>query len=54
MSATVKQKTGFEKCHIAPGGKLEKGHLALDVKMTNEIICDHLWDKLYPPFCNLL
>jgi hypothetical protein len=31
-------------------GEIEKGHLALEVKITNEIICDHVWDKLYPPF----
>jgi hypothetical protein len=28
----------------------EKGHLASEVKVANEIACDHVWDKLYPPF----
>jgi hypothetical protein len=47
-------KTGFEECHIAPGARPEKGHLAPEVKMPNEIICGHVWDKLYPHFCNPL
>jgi hypothetical protein len=52
MSATVKQtnKTPkFGECHITPGVKPEKGHLTLEVKMANEIIYDHIWDKVYPP-----
>jgi hypothetical protein len=51
MCATVKQKkTGFEVCQVAPGVRPEKGHLTPEVKMVNEIVCDHVWDKLYPPF----
>jgi hypothetical protein len=50
MSATVKQKkTGFEECHLAPGMRPEKGHLTPEVKMANEIVCDHVWDKLHTP-----
>jgi hypothetical protein len=57
MSATMKQtnkKTGFKECQVAPEVRPEKGHLAQEVKMANEIICDHVWDKLCPHFCNLL
>jgi hypothetical protein len=59
MSATVKQtKTGFEECHMALGVRPEKGHLALEVKMASETVCDQVWDKLLPTpppnFCNLL
>jgi hypothetical protein len=51
-SETNKQtkKNRFEECHIGPGVKPEKGHLAPEVKMANEIVCDHVWDKLYLPF----
>jgi hypothetical protein len=28
----------------------EKGHLTPEVKTVNEIVCDYVWDKLYPPF----
>jgi hypothetical protein len=45
-SETNKQKNGFEKCHVAPGVRPEKGNLILKVKMANEIVCDHVWDKL--------
>jgi hypothetical protein len=45
---------GFEECHVAPGVRPEKGHLAPEVNMANEIVCDHVWDKLYPHFYNLL
>jgi hypothetical protein len=53
MSATVRQtnkqnKTRFEECHIASGMRPEKGHLAPEVTMANEII----WDKLHPYFCS--
>jgi hypothetical protein len=52
MSTTVKQqqqqKNRFEKCQVAPGQRLQKGYLAPEVKTANEIICDHVWDKLYP------
>jgi hypothetical protein len=27
----------------------QKGHLAPEVKVANEIACDYVWDKLYPP-----
>jgi hypothetical protein len=50
MSATVKQKNGFEECQVAPEVRPEKGHLTPEVKMGNEII----WDQLDPHFCNLL
>jgi hypothetical protein len=29
---------------------IEKDYLAPEIKIANEIICDHVWDKLYPPF----
>jgi hypothetical protein len=48
-SETNKQKNGFEECQVAPGGRPEKGHLAPEVKMANEIARDHVWDKLDPP-----
>jgi hypothetical protein len=35
---------------ILHGVKPEKGHLAPEVKVANEIACDHVWDKLYPSF----
>jgi hypothetical protein len=53
MSATVKQnkaKQGFEEYQVAPGVRPEKGHLTPVVKIANELICEHIWDKLYPPF----
>jgi hypothetical protein len=41
---------------MLPGVRSEKGHFAPEVKVANEITCDYVWDKLYPPlnFCNLL
>jgi hypothetical protein len=36
------EKNRFEKCHVAPGVRPE-------VKMANEIVCNHVWDKLYSP-----
>jgi hypothetical protein len=30
--------------------KPEKGHFIPEVKIANEIICDYIWDKLYPAF----
>jgi hypothetical protein len=45
-----KKNPGFEECHIAPRVRPEKGHLVPEVQMANEIVCDHVWDKLYPPF----
>jgi hypothetical protein len=50
---TTTKKTGFEGCQVAPGLRPEKGHLTPEVKIANEIICDHVRDKLYPHFCNL-
>jgi hypothetical protein len=44
------EKNRFEECHLAPGVRPEKSHLAPEVKMTNEIVCDQVWDKLYPQF----
>jgi hypothetical protein len=32
----------------------EKSRLNPDVKMANDIVCDHVRDKLDPYFCNLL
>jgi hypothetical protein len=49
-SKTKQNKNGFEECHIAPGGRPEKGHLASEVKIANDIICDCVWKKLYPSF----
>jgi hypothetical protein len=50
MSATIKQQqqqqNGFEECQVAPGARPEKGHLAPEVKTANEIICEHVGDKL--------
>jgi hypothetical protein len=39
---------------MSPGVKPDKCYLALWVKMANEVACDHVGDKLYPPFLNLL
>jgi hypothetical protein len=47
------KKNGFGECHVAPGVRPEKDYLAPEVKMTSEIVCDHVWDKLSPPFCNM-
>jgi hypothetical protein len=35
---------------MSPGVRPEKGHLTTEVKVANEIVCDRVWDKLYPPF----
>jgi hypothetical protein len=32
------------------GVRPDKGHLIPEVKIANEIICEHVWDKLYLPF----
>jgi hypothetical protein len=35
----------------------EKDHFTPEVKAANEITCDYVWNKLYPPhtrICNLL
>jgi hypothetical protein len=52
MSVMVKQrkKTGFEEGHMAPGVRLGNDNLAPEVKTANEIVCHHVWDKVYPPF----
>jgi hypothetical protein len=34
---------------MSPGVRPEKGRLTPVVKIANEIVCDHMWDKLYPP-----
>jgi hypothetical protein len=46
MSATMKQTN--KKQISGPGLRPEKGQLTPDVKIANEIVCDHVWDKLYP------
>jgi hypothetical protein len=46
MSATVKQrKTGAGECNLETRG----GSPCPEVKAANEITCDYVWDKLYPP-----
>jgi hypothetical protein len=40
------KKTGFEECQVAPRARPEKGQLTPEVKTDNEIICDHVWEKL--------
>jgi hypothetical protein len=45
-SKTNRQNNRFEECHRAPGMRPEKGHLTPEVKIANEIVCDHGWDKL--------
>jgi hypothetical protein len=45
MDATIKQ-TKTDLRNVRP----DKGHLAPEVKLANEIVCNHVWDKLYPPF----
>jgi hypothetical protein len=42
-------KNRFEECQVAVGTRSEKGHFTPQVKIANEIICDHVWDKLFPP-----
>jgi hypothetical protein len=39
-----KKKNRFEECHITPGERPEKGLLAPEVKMANEIVYAHVWD----------
>jgi hypothetical protein len=34
-------KQTFEKCQV-PGARPEKGHLIPEVKIVNEITCDHV------------
>jgi predicted membrane protein len=47
-SETNKQKKWI--WGMSPGVRPEKGHLTPEVKMANEIACDHVWDKLYSSF----
>jgi hypothetical protein len=35
---------------MSPEVRPEKDHLATEVKVSNAIACDHVWEKLYPPF----
>jgi hypothetical protein len=35
---------------MSPGVRPEKGHLDLEVKIANEVVCNHVLDRLYPPF----
>jgi hypothetical protein len=35
-------KIRLEECQVAPGMRPEKSHLAPEVKMSNEIVCDHV------------
>jgi hypothetical protein len=35
---------------LSPGVIPEKGLITPELKVANEIACDHVWDKLYPPF----
>jgi hypothetical protein len=35
---------------LLPGVIPEKGHIAPEFKMANEITCNCVWDKLYPTF----
>jgi hypothetical protein len=44
------EKNGFEECQAAHGVRPEKGHLAPESKMANGKVCDHVLDKLHPPF----
>jgi hypothetical protein len=34
---------------MSPAVRPEKGHLAPEVKMAYEIVCDLVWEKLNPP-----
>jgi hypothetical protein len=46
MSATVKLRKP-ELGNVTWRSK--KGHLTPEVKTANEITCDYVWDKLFPP-----
>jgi hypothetical protein len=35
-------KIRLEECQVAPGMRPEKSHLAPEVKMSIEIVCDHV------------
>jgi hypothetical protein len=44
-------KNRFEEYQVAPGVRPEKGHLAPQFKIANEIICDHYGSSCtFPPF----
>jgi hypothetical protein len=47
-NSETNKKNGFEECQVTPGVRPEKGHPSPEVKIANEIICDHVWDKRYP------
>jgi hypothetical protein len=47
---TNQKKTGFEEFKIAPGVRPKKVPPSPEVKMANEIVFDHVWDKLNPSF----
>jgi hypothetical protein len=47
-SKTNKQKNRI--LGMSTGVRPEKGHLAPEVKMATETVCDYVWDKLYLPF----
>jgi hypothetical protein len=49
-NSEITKNTGFEEYQVASGVRPEKGHLTPEVKMANEIVCDHVRDRLYPPF----
>jgi hypothetical protein len=40
------EKNRFEECHVISGVTPEKGHLTPEIKIANEIICDHVWDLI--------
>jgi hypothetical protein len=44
------EKNGCEECQSTPGVRPEKGHLAPEFKMASELVCNHVLDKLHPPF----
>jgi hypothetical protein len=50
MSATVKQNKTKMDLRNVTWVRPEKDHLTPEVKMVNKIVCDHVWDKMYPPF----
>jgi hypothetical protein len=46
MSTTAKQKK--TDLRNVTWGETREGSPCPEVKMANEIVCDHGWDKLYP------
>jgi hypothetical protein len=54
MNATVKQtnkKTRFDDCQVAPGMRAEI-YLTPEVKIANEIICDHCMGQAASVTCS--